>query len=285
MKIQNIVPVAAASSLFLTSGSLSAVTTIISADFTGATDAAAIAGTSPNLVNTPGNQWVQSTGQPGLVTRLFAPFGNSAPGVSGRSQGGNAIELNGPGLTVASDEVITIAADFRQTITPSFNTGLAGGAAAGRGWALGYYSSVGSGNQFSQNSFTGIVIGIDGGLNVVQDPNATGFFGAGSTLGTAVPFGGTFDREAYYTLSYTIDRGTGAITDLSLSGSTADYSSLLGTTLFDETATAFAGVYTSGTTSTGLTGAMDNFSVGIVPEPSSVALLALSGMGLLRRRR
>ena len=273
-----------ASSSMLVVGSLSASTTIISADFTGAADAAALGGTNPNLVNISGNTWVKATNQPDLQVRTFAPFGNSAPGVNGRSQGASAIEINGGGFTLAADAPITISADFRQTITPSFNTGLTGGAANGRGWALGYFSSV-TGNQFSQNSFTGLVLGLGGALNVVQDPNATGFFGAGSTLGTAVPFGGTFDPEAYYTLTYSVDRATGALTDISLSGSTADYSSLLGTTLFTESATRYAGVYSSGTTSTGLTGAMDNFIVSTIPEPSSAVLAMLGGLGLLRRRR
>jgi hypothetical protein len=68
-----------------------------------------------------------------------------------------------------------------------------------------------------------------GRLNIVSDTTWDGG-GEGWTLGTAVAFaGGWFDSYQLRTLSMTVDTTLGTITNISLEGSTADYSSLYGT--------------------------------------------------------
>jgi len=104
-----------------------------------------------------------------------------------------------------------------------------------------------------------------------------------ATLGTAVAYGGTYNSSNFNSLSCTINRATGAITAISLSGSSADYSSLLGTSVFTEAATKYGGFHSSGTLA-GL-GAIDNFKVDVIPEPSAALLSGLGVLALLRHRR
>ena len=165
-------------------------------------------------------------------------FGNPVPGVYGGGQSGAAISVTSAG-TYVKPTVLTVSAD----LTPE---NLPGPASGGRGVALGFYSGTGA-TQYSQNLFTGLVLDGAGNLNLVQDPNATGFFGSGSYMGTSVGYaGGTFDPTKIYRLTYTVDTTTAKITSLSLAGSTADYSAFYSPALFTTSATAYAGMYTSG---------------------------------------
>lgn len=230
--------------LFALAASANAAIPIISADFTGATEFVDLTGTAPNLVNAPGNNWVKATGRPSFKSTYT--FGNSAPSAfADQGLRASAVELTGSGYTMASDAVITLTADLRPL---AGGAGASGSASDGRGLALGFYSALGG--EFSQNRFTGLVLDTAGNLNFVNDPNANGFFDAGSTKGTSVAFGGTFDSSAHYTLSYTVDRNNGNISSISLSGSSADYSSLLtdGAGFFTAVNTVYAGFYQSGTT-------------------------------------
>lgn len=252
--------------------------TIISDTFAGALDGPPLTGRSPDAVNVPGVTWVQATGQGALYSTHTAGFGNPLPGAYGSSQNASAIKLDNGSFTAPS--LLEISVDLK--LHPLGNA-IAGPASGGRGLALGFYDSVGSW-QFSQNHFTGLVLDAAGNLNLVQDPNDTGFFGAGSTLGTPIPYGGTFDPTQFYTLSYVVDRNTGSIMDISLSGSTADYSPFYSTTLFTSSATAYAGLYVSSAT-TGTYGAFDNFLVAGVPEPSGLVLVGLGGLLLMAGKR
>lgn len=256
---------------------------VISDGFSGG-DGASIIGRAPDGVNTAGNTYVKSGSGSGFHTTTTAGYGNPLPGAFGEPQSAGAVELNtagGGGYISPSNATITLTLDLRPLGVGT--VGITGAAANGRGVALGFFAGV-TGNQFSQNQFTGFVFDTAGALNFVSDPNASGFFGAGSTVGTAVAYGGFYNNTAFNTLSYTINRATGAVTAISLSGSSADYSSFLGTTAFTEAATRYAGFYSSGETGGGL-GAIDNFSVDVIPEPSAALLSGLGVLALLRRRR
>jgi hypothetical protein len=164
-------------------------------------------------------------------------------------------------------------------ISPQSVDGLA---TNGRGAALGFYSATNSG--YSSNNFTGLVLDKLGNLNLVHDV-ASGFFDQpGYYLGAAVPYtGGTFDSTKVYHLSYDVDTVTGAISNISLSGSTANYSSFNATTLFTNSATRYAGMYISSST-INANSTFDNFEVSNdrnpVGYPTNVppAMLWLSGI-------
>lgn len=256
-----------------------AFVTIISDTFTGGGDGVLLTGRAPET-NLPGGTWVGGGSNHSLMrTTTTAGFGNPGPAAFGNHQNNAAVSIASSG-TYLKPTLIRISADLQ-----IFD--LAGPAADGRGIGLGFYSTTGG--QFSQNRFTGLVLDINGNLNLVQDPNATGFYNAGSFRDTPVAFVGTWDPQAPRTLTYDIDTTTGQILNISLEGSSADYSSFHGTTLFTDAATAFAGVHTSSSIgSTGANprfGAFDNFSVIAVPEPSAATLLCLGLLTALGRRR
>lgn len=239
----------------------------------------AIAGRTPSVANVPGSSWVKATSATsGFTTSPDNTYGSPIPGAYISNQTAAAINM---GLnSVAS--IITLSAHIKlQT--------MAGAASAGRGVALGFYGNSWIGNgQYSQNGFTGLVLDQSGNINLVQDLNQNGFFSTGSVLETPVAFaGGSFNKNGFHELMYSVDTSTGKITSVSLSGSTADYSSLMNSSLFTVANTSYAGYYGSGTTG-GSVGVLDNFTVSAtaaIPEPSAYALSALSGLGLCMSRR
>ncbi len=154
-----------------------------------------------------------------------------------------------------------------------------GNAAIGGGVRLGFWSGVG---DHAWDLFSGVVMGHGGELNVVSDPSPQGL-NEDWVLGTPVSFVGTFNRYQLRTLSMTIDTMLGSITDISLEGSSANYSSLYGTQVFTVANTRYAGVsqqnpynYTANS--------FDDFTVSSVPAPGAIALLGLAGLAGRRRR-
>lgn len=251
--------------------------TIISDTFTGGGNGTTLIGRMPET-DLPGGAWLKATGQGSWSTTtnaiLNGGYGNPLPGSFGNFQSASAVSLASAGTYVKPTR-LTISAD----LSPK---DVVGPASDGRGIALGFFSAVGDGQQFSQNFFTGLVLDSAGNLNLVSDPNPTDFFNAGSTKLSPVAFGGTFDTNAFHRLSYDVNTVTGAVSNIRLGASTADYSSL-SAPLFTDAATAFAGMYESSAVGTGLS-ALDNFLV-VVPEASTMALGLLTGAGLLGLRR
>jgi len=247
---------------------------IVSDSFTGGADGASIVGRTPDVANLPGNTWVKMGGRDvtALFTTTSAGFGDPTPGVAGNHQNNAGILIASAGSYV-KPPILTISADIapRSTVGP---------AADGRGIGLGFFTQTGG--QFSQNYFTGLVLDASGNLNLVSDPNGTGFFASGATLGTPIAFDGTWDANQLRRLSFEVNTTTGAISNISLAGSSATYA--FTTTLFTNAATTYAGAYTS-SDSLSTFAAMDNFSVVGIPEPGAALLGSLGVLLLLRRRR
>ncbi len=257
--------------------------TIVADTFTGVVDGGVLAGRIPET-NLPGGVWLEpATAVDGFLTTHNAEFGNPAPGVFGDHNRVSTVSLASAGSYVKPSQM-RISADL--TTAPNPAVPIDGAAAGARGIGLGFYS--GTGGLLSQNLFTGLVLDDTGNLNLVQDPNVGGFLDPGTFLGTPIAFDGTFDNTAFHQLSYDIDTTTGEISNISLSGSTADYSAF-STNLFTDSATNFAGVYTSAVTAN-RAGAVDNFRVAelVVPEPHSMMLwlvFGLAGLGFWWKRR
>ena len=131
--------------------------------------------------------------------------------------------------------------------------------------------------------FSGIMISPSGGMYYYEyTPN-------GLARTNPIAFGGTFDKNEWYTLTMDMDffqeggKLMATLTDVSLSGSTADYSDLIGRVF---SATDMIGLLSSSANSWDYYGVFDNFSmVKRVPEPSTWALLALGVVVLFLRKQ
>ena len=278
MKKANTIGAAAVFSAFTFISHLPAKATVIIQDDFNSPQLTAIAGRTPAIVNVPGSSWVKATNATsGFTVSVDNTVGNPLPGAYLSSQTAAAINLDLN--SVAS--IITLSAHIKLF-------SLAGPASAGRGVALGFYGNswLGTG-QYSQNGFTGLVLDGTGNINLVQDLNQNGFFSTGSVFETPVAYAGdSFNKFGFYDLTYSVDTSSGKITSVSLTGSTADYSSLMNRSLFTVANTSHAGYYSSSTSGSSA-GYLDNFTVSAtaVPEPSAYALSALSALGLCMSRR
>ena len=233
---------------------------------------------TPTFSTLPGAKW-ERMNMSGDTIYTTSGFGDPADSAWGAAQSSGGISL---GASVPS--LLEIKASIGMS---QLGSGTIGSAQNGRGLGLGFFSVAGGGG-FSQCRFTGLVLDSAGRLNLSHDPNEGGFFDSGSLLGTAVAYGGTFVAANYYDLSYQINTATGAISNISLEGSSADYSSLAaGVNKFTAANVKYAGIYTS--SESGMNGytSFDNFTVTSVPEPSTVVCLVtgLACLYVVRKKR
>jgi hypothetical protein len=244
-------------------GGLARADYIVASDF-NQEDGVAIDLVAPSIANQPGAAtWFQT----GLVGTSYSWAFNHISG-NVNEQGlsnGTGISIDSAGSYVKPTQM-HIQADLRSGITTGTNMNLA------RGVALGFYdgTQVASTTADPMTGFTGLVLANDGGLYVYSGRAATS---------SKVAFGGTFSTSAYYTLGYNVNTATGAISNITLSGSTADYSGLT-SSAFTNAATANLGFLTSSEDG-GAYGYVDNVSLSAVPEPASCMLLTMGLVGLL----
>jgi hypothetical protein len=122
-----------------------------------------------------------------------------------------------------------------------------------------------SGSSHGFNNFTGLAVDRAGSVRLIIG-------GTNSGIATTVP---GFDPAVFHTLSYSVDTtaGVGTISNILLDGTSVSLSAPADT--FTVARTTFAGFYNSDLDAA-VVASFDNFSVAVVPEPStSVAVFAL----------
>lgn len=220
-----------------------------------------IIGTVPET-NSPGASWLMATGW--NYNQMLYPVTDSG-GARWRASNGAAVVLplasNG---SYTKPSVLKISAEVLM-VTVSGNVSP---------WiALGFYDAVQAANGgilSSKTNLTGVVLNYDGSLGLYDD----GVLVPGST----VAFGGTFQRDQYYTLTYTVNTTSGAISGLSLSGSAANYTTLMSAgTPFSDAKTAYAGMgAASDSTPLRGSGRFRNFSLEAIPTQPAISPFGLS---------
>lgn len=203
------------------------------------------------------NAWVQADtssanqhwkGQAGSAVYSRDQYGPSA-----------AIDLQGGNTSTQ----LTISANVK-------DIDLAGLVSNGYGVGLGFYSATD--NAAALTNFSGLLLDGAGTLGLVEN----------GVVGTTVAYTGPGFAKVYYALSYDVDTTTGAISNISMGDSTADYSGITSTS-FTNLATKFGGI-TAPTTGWNQGMELDDFQIDAVPEPSTTALLGLGGLALIFRR-
>jgi hypothetical protein len=232
-----------------------------------------------------------------LIGRLPAPTdvpgtaygGNGNVSLAGGPTGGSPYEADiqtdvarlGSDAGIALNLGISTATHFDLTI--SFNISASTVTQANdphRGAGLGFFSSIALGSSGSShcfNNFTGLAVDSAGSVRLIIG-------GVNSGIATTVA---GFDPAIFHTLSYSVDTtaGIGSITNILLDGTSVSLSAPANT--FTVARTAFAGFYNSDLDPT-VVASFDNFSVAVVPEPSTFAavfaLFVAIAIGKLRPR-
>ena len=153
-----------------------------------------------------------------------------------------------------------------------------------RGLGLGLYDAIFGADQGEVGrGFSGIIVSPSGGLYYYD------YSEDGLTRSDPIAFGGNFDKNEWYKLTMNLalfqedDKLMATLTDVSLSGSTADYSDLIGRVFSN---TDLIGLLSSSSDSWNNYGNFDNFRMNaIVPEPSTWIMLVLGAAGLLYMRK
>jgi hypothetical protein len=249
----------------LTMARVSLAQTVIFSDTFSGTNGAANTGRTPDTTDLFGVNW-QLTGNGG---------GSISTGTL------QMLGANGATLSLASTVLYNKPTQMTISALLKPNNMLAG---AGRGIGIGFWKALHPGSG-SVTDFYGLMLDQTGILAI--EGNSTVF----ESVAWAGP---AFSASQFYQVSYSIDTATGAISNVSMAGSTANYSAINNDTngLFTDINTAYAGIRAQGASGTGFA---DNFilsgntQAAGTPEPGAISLLvsglAIPGTMLLRRRR
>lgn len=180
-------------------------------------------GLAPLGVNLPGGTWKLAGG--GVFDSTEFPTTNSSlPGVShaaGHNGGAVALTMG----THNAGTTITVQASL------AFHVPAGSGATAGYALVGFYNAPKTSEYQSDLAGFSGLRLNYDGGLQLVIN---------GTASGGAVAFGGSFNPATFRTLTFSVNTTSGAISAVSLGGSSAGYS--FPTSGFTAAATAYVGL-------------------------------------------
>ncbi len=251
-------------------GSLEAAT-IISDGFSG-TNNTTLNNRTPDGIDLPGTTFTSYTNAVGPYAEpvINTSGGNPSPAAETGFNGGAYISIASAG-PYTKPPTITLSADLELNNIQSDGTY--------RGVGLGFFSGTPTGGEVT-TTFTGLSIDVNGTLRLIT-PNTP--HGTGSTVFAAsFPGPGGFSSSAFYTLSYTVNTTTGTISNVIYNGTDVSSDFAVTATGFQSTLVGFEGNTANDPT---LFGLVDNFSVSGVPEPASLSVLLIGGLGLLRRRR
>lgn len=251
--------------LAISLGSVGAQTIIDAGNYTSTGSNQPLNGTTLGLTtNLPGGSWVWGAG-----------WNWAAPQVNATWLGGiqNAVALGEENtvasLSMASSGGYTKPVEF--TLTADI---VLAGQLTNSSANLGYWSAqpTQSNGASSLTNFTGLTFDETGTLRLYSGGTYTG---QSASLGA-------LSEDVYYTLSYTVNTSTGAISGITFDGNAV---SGFSTTAFTDAATGFVGVASGSNSRAGFD---DLTVVGVVPEPASAAMVLLGCTGMvlhLRRSR
>ncbi|MGC8540538.1 MAG: hypothetical protein ACP5QA_07895 [Phycisphaerae bacterium] len=257
-------------------GSVSHASTMLVSDGFSGVNGSLINGRTPDGANLPGSTWqVEQQNATGTSPMTIdTSTGNPAPSA-------NTNFNDAAGISIASANgyiepaVLTISADLNMgTITGgglSYNV---------YGVGLGFWNALPASGSNAVTGFTGVTMDPYGDLTFINNGTASATAKAAAPSSATV-VGGYI--SGFNTLTYSINTGTGAITQLTFDGTDLT-SAFSGLTAFTPSVATLSGFFGNDPYSASDNGYVDNFSVSTtsaVPEPAAICLFAVGGMGLL----
>ncbi|HET6251030.1 MAG TPA: PEP-CTERM sorting domain-containing protein [Tepidisphaeraceae bacterium] len=241
---------------------------------------ASIIGQQPDTANLPGGVYSQSNS---AFTSSIDTNGVGQPVPSDLLGPQNAqyVPLQSNGIYVEPSS-LTVSMDIRLG-------SIAGTDAPMRGMALGFDATNSANTPDAGNGINGVLLDTQGNLKLMTSTVNGGL----PTTTTLIPYsaasfgGNAFSNNTFYTLQYSVDTTTGAITNLSLFNTTGSESLAAAgiVAALTGSGTNYLAVQSSGNDGNAQ-GAIDNLMVSSpTPEPTSIGLLGLASLGLLIRRR
>ena len=261
-----------------TYGSVAGASTVIVSDGFSGANGANINGRVPDGANLPGSTWQveqqHSTGTSPMT--IDTSIGNPAPSVNTNFNDAAGISIAGANGYI-EPSVLTISADL------NMGTIVGGGLSYNvYGVGLGFWNALPASGTTAPSGFTGITMDPSGDLTFINNGTAS------ATAKAAAPSSATIVNgyiSGFNTLAYSINTGTGAITQVTFDGTdlTRNFS---GITAFTPSVATLAGFYGNNPSSVSENGYVDNFSVStpggvVIPDPATLSLVAIGGLSML----